>query len=47
MGNKNFKQIEKIQSIQLDKIGKAEENIKVKIIIPILEFLGYDKIDFV
>lgn len=44
INNKNFNLIKKLQNVNLLDIGNAEENVKVKITIPILELLGFDKV---
>ncbi|MHB8278188.1 MAG: Eco57I restriction-modification methylase domain-containing protein [Candidatus Humimicrobiaceae bacterium] len=44
MNKKLIVEIIKLGKINLDCIGNNEENIKIKIIIPILELLGYNKI---
>lgn len=44
MKNKLIKEIINLQRIDLEKVGISEENIKIKITVPLLEILGYNKV---
>jgi len=39
------RELRKIANLSPDKIGYKEENVKLKIIVPILECFGYSKHD--